>query len=191
MRAASELLELSPELEDAFVEAAHDRPTVAIQMLRRYPHVVWATSGWGETAQQAACHLGHRSLLAALLDAGAELDLFSACVLGDTAIIRALLRSVPRLEYGIHDLPLLHFGVISGEISVVELLIAEGAAVNPPRASLPPLHSAVAAGFPSAVEVLLSAGADVTAKDPFGDTALDWALALDGPGSAMVAMLSA
>ena len=177
---------------DTFVAAAHEAPEVAVRWLRRNPSLAARSSSWGESALQAASHLGHTDLLQALVDGGVELDLFALCALADIQAVAAMLPSgVVGDARGVHGLPILHFAVVSGQVAMVRSLIAAGAAVNPPGASLSPLHSAVAVGSTELVHVLLEAGADAEVRDAFGATPPDWARELDGDHSEVVRLFSA
>jgi ankyrin repeat protein len=166
---------------DQFVVAAHDDPAAALGMLCRNPDLAYARSSWGETGLQAASHLGHRRLIHALIDHGAGLDVFAACALGLRRAARRLLDGVHADACGVHDLPILHFAIVSTDLGMVRMLVDAGVAVNPRKASLSPLHSAVATGSLPAVRLLLVAGADPTVRDALGATAIDWAIAMDLP----------
>jgi ankyrin repeat protein len=170
---------LDQGLVDDFVGLAHDEPSAAATWLRRRPELAPLTSSWGENALHAASHLGHRQLLSALLDHGAVVDLYTACSMGDTAKVRALLPAHSAPACGIHGLPLLHFGVVSRDVQMLEFLLGAGVAANQPGASLSPLHSAVAIGSKAMIRLLLAAGADTRFRDALGATALDWAQDLD------------
>jgi len=160
---------------DLFVHLAHQSPMAAIAQLDRHCSLSRATSSWGETALQAASHLGHRKLITRLVECGVTLDVFAATALGDLAAVSAMMGAGPKNLCGVHDLPLLHFAVMSRDPEMVEALIAEGTPVCPPAASLSPLHSAAGIGSKPMVHALVSAGADVSYADAFGQTALDWA----------------
>lgn len=174
---------------DDFIRIAHDAPNLAIAMLCGNPSLAGVRSTWGENALEAASHLGHKRLIAALVDSGSRLDVFSACALGMKRVIRRLLAGVPLDALGVHGLPILHFGIVGGDLQTVEELVAAGVPVNPPCASLPPLHSAVASGSPPMVRALIAAGADTDSVDAFGATAADWAIELDGRGSRLLEVL--
>lgn len=163
---------------DDFVGLAHDEPLTAITWLRRDPHLATQTSSWGESALQAASHLGHQDLLSVLVENGAPVDLYVACANRDGATVRALLSSHRPGTCGVHRLPLLHFGVVSRDVQLLEFLLGAGVAPNQRDASLSPLHSAVAIGSTEMIRLLLAAGADTTFRDALGATPLDWALEL-------------
>src|SRR6266487_2772688 len=159
---------LTQDLVDAFVDVAHHDPPAASKMLRLNRDLAAADSSWGETALQAASHLGHRHLLGQLVSAGIEVDLFAACAMGDWRAARRLLSKDELDSYGVHDLPILHFGVVSRDVAIVENLLDAGVVLNPGTGSLSPLHAAVAFGSEAMIQVLLLAGADRSATDAFG-----------------------
>lgn len=175
---------------DIFVSAAHDQPAVASAMLATDQSLATATSSWGETALQAASHLGHRGLIEALLESGADVDLFAACALGDRELAQELLSEAAPDACGVHALPILHFGVMSRDLAMVEMLLSAGVALHPEGASLSPLHSAVAIGSVPMIRTLVGAGVDCTMTDAFGATALDWAHDAGDRGSVLAVFLS-
>jgi hypothetical protein len=168
---------------DLLVAAAHVRPALAERMLSRDQALSTCQSSWGETGIEAASHLGHKALVWRFIEAGAELDLFAACALGDREAAMTRYNASRSRACGVHGLPLLHFAIMSRSTLMLETLLSAGVEVNPKRASLPPLHSAVASGRSEFVRLLLDAGADPAARDAYGTTALDWALELDGDAS--------
>ena len=167
-----------PDGIDGFVTAAHTAPLDAERELLGDRKLVQRTSTWGETGLQAASHCGHRRLVRRLVQAGASLDVYAACVLGDLAVIRRTLRQVPPDACGVHGLPLAHFAVMSREVGVLEFVLSAGVEVNPAGASLSPLHTAVAVGSEAMAQLLIAAGADPEFRDGFGRTAEDWAVRL-------------
>jgi hypothetical protein len=169
---------------------SHVDPAAAGSALTRSPRLARERSSWGETCLQAAGHLGHTSLVRRILELGVPSDPFAECLLGNPTRMVALLRGSAVEPIGIHSLPVLHFGVMSRNPETVARLLAAGASVNPLNASVPPLHSAVAIRDLFMVEQLLQAGADRDAADAFEDTALDWAVFIEGPGSLLVRRLS-
>lgn len=175
---------------DDFVGAAHEDPEAALRQLKRRPQLAGATSSWGETAVEAASHLGHRGLLAGLVEAGAPFDVFAACVMADTRMVRKMLPFAALDACGVHRLPLLHFAVMSRDPSIVDMLLEAGVAVNPRGASLSPLHSAVAVGSVPMIRALIVAGVDRSATDAFGATALDWAYEIEDRGSVIAVLLA-
>lgn len=168
---------------DSLVAASHGQPALAERILADNENLIQCRSSWGETALQAASHLGHKGLVWRIVEAGAEMDLFSACAVGDEAAAMSRYDLSRPDVRGIHGLPLLHFAIVGGASRVIEALLGAGVEVNPRGSSLQPLHSAVASGRHDLVGLLLDAGADCTARDAYGATALDWAYELDGAAS--------
>lgn len=175
---------------DVFVNAAHHEPEVAMGMLRKDRSLATARASWGETALEAASHLGRRELIRRLLGEGAVLDVFAATAMGDREAVLELLPEAGLDACGVHALPLLHFAVMSRDQGMVELLLHEGVHLNPDGASLSPLHSAVAIGSVPMIRALVAAGVDCGATDAFGATALDWAYEVEDRGSVIAVLLS-
>lgn len=175
---------------DVFVNAAHHEPEVAMGMLRQDRSLAVARASWGETALEAASHLGRRELIQLLAQAGARLDVFATTAMGDGAATLELLPEAGLDACGVHALPLLHFAVMSRDQGMVDLLLREGVELNPEGASLSPLHSAVAIGSVPVIRTLVAAGVDCDAVDAFGATALDWAYEVEDRGSVIAVLLS-
>jgi uncharacterized protein len=181
----------SRALDDAFVEAVHHEPALAVFMLARVRRLAQARASWGETALQAASHLGRRDLISRLARAGAALDVFAACALGDGPAVNSMLTASDSVALGAHALPLSHFAVMSGDPVMLESLVDLGVDLNPPGASLSPLHTAVGIGSIPMIRTLIAAGVDRDVKDAFGATALDWAYAFEDRGSVLAVLLAA
>jgi ankyrin repeat protein len=177
-------------LADEFVGLVHDDPQEALVRFERSPRLARATASWGETALQAASHLGQRHLLAGFMEAGAVPDIFAACALGDMRAAEAFLPFSRPGVLGVHRLPLLHFAVVSRDPAMLDMLLDAGVALHPRGASLSPLHSAVAAGSVPMIRALVEAGVDRSMTDAFGATALDWAYDVEDKGSILAVLLS-
>jgi len=175
---------------DAFVAAAHSDVERAQHLLEQWPGFAGSASSWGESGVQAASHSGRHRLTQTLLEHGAAYDVFVASSLGDMTWAVAQLERLGTHRCGVHGLPVLHFAIVSGCVRTLEALLAAGAPANPAGCALPPLHSAVAEGRIEMVRLILLAGADPLATDSFGETALDWAVSLDGYGSALARTLA-
>jgi len=175
---------------DDYVSLVHENPAAALAELRRDRSLAGSAATWGETAMQAASHLGHQRLLAGLVDAGAVPDIFAACAMGDMAAIEALLPYSRPDVLGVHRLPLLHFAIVSRDPSILDMLLDAGITLNPRGASLSPLHSAVAVGLVPMIRALVEAGVDRTVTDAFGATALDWAYDVEDKGSILAVVLA-
>jgi len=136
---------------------------------------VRAVSGAGQTALATAAEHGEPEICAALLDAGAPVDLRIAASLGDTARVRDLLDA----GASVHDrdayrgAPPLYFAAQQNHAEVIALLLDAGAALDDRNAAGDTaLHVASSAGALAAVEALLARGADVRATGRGGDTPL-------------------
>jgi ankyrin repeat protein len=175
---------------DDYVSLVHENPAAALTELRKNRSLVGSAASWGETAMQAASHLGHRRLLAAIIDAGVVPDIFAACAMGDMAAVEALLPYTRPDVLGVHRLPLLHFAVMSRDPSMLDMLLDARVTLNPRGASLSPLHSAVGVGSVPMIRALVEAGVDRTVTDAFGATALDWAYDVEDKGSILAVLLA-
>jgi uncharacterized protein len=174
---------------DALVMAAHCDPRGAVRLLAANPTLVERRASWGESVLEAASHLGNQGLAWLCIEAGAPIDLFAACALGDRRLAMVRFDATSADARGVHGLPLLHFAIVGGSIEMLDLLLEKGVAINPPKAPVSPLHTAVAMKPVSVIRKLLDAGADANAPDSMGATPLDWAVDLHGPRSLAARML--
>jgi ankyrin repeat protein len=127
--------------------------------------------------------MGNRPIIDFLIERGAPVDFFTACVLGDVEQVRAELAADPERAQarGIHDLPSLYFAAIGGSREVAELLLAAGAGVNEQAEAAAPIHGAVMGGDAAMVQLLRSRGADANLPDYKGRGARQLALDMDRP----------
>jgi ankyrin repeat protein len=99
-----------------------------------------------------------------LLEAGTVINIFSACFLGDTKRVRALLKARPSLltaeqeDDSVWRVTPLHFAVSGGHADLAELLIERGAKVAPYTRLL--CNAAVRMGHSALIPILLQGGAD-------------------------------
>jgi len=117
-----------------------------------------------------------RDVVAVLLDAGPELDLFDACAVGRTERVAELLNQDPSQvnAYSGDGFYPLGLAAFFGHPETVRVLLARGADVaqaarNPMRVQA--LHAAVTGSFDS-VKLLVEAGAPVNAQQDKGWTPL-------------------
>jgi hypothetical protein len=109
------------ELANQFVMVAHGDFAQVQTMLEKTPSLLNATWDWGggdfESALGAAAHTGSRDIALYLLSKGARLDLFTAAMLGNLDIVRAILATFPdaRHSLGAHGIPLLVHAQMGGE----------------------------------------------------------------------------
>ncbi len=103
---------LDPDLVLEFVSAAHTDLDKTKSMVEKRPALVLASWDWGsgdwETGLGGAAHSGSTRIVRYLLANGARMDLFAAAVIGEVAIVRAVLEAFPGLldVKGPHGIPL-------------------------------------------------------------------------------------
>lgn len=170
--------EITQDLIDRFVGAAHGDPGAIKRLLAKYPRLVNANARWVETPIQAAAQMNRRDIARLLLAAGAPLDICTAAVLGDSARVRAFLQADPSLSAatGAHGLPIMYYPAISGHEDIAEMLLAAGADLNAGAGGNTALHGAVAFGQSRMVKWLLAHDADTSLLDFEGKTALQRAV---------------
>ena len=127
---------IDSELVAEFVLMAHGDLGVVKQSLEREPALVNAAWDWGggdwETALGAAAHVGRRDIAEHLLEHGARMDVFAAAMLGETAIVRAMLDAQPDLRNarGPHGISLVAHAEAGGEQAHEVLELLQGAAAT-------------------------------------------------------------
>jgi hypothetical protein len=127
---------IDSELVAEFVLKAHGDFGVVKQLLEREPAIVNAAWDWGggdwETALGAAAHVGRRDIAEYLLEHGARMDVFAAAMLGETAIVRAMLDAQPGLREacGPHGITLMAHAEAGGEQAREVLELLQRAAVT-------------------------------------------------------------
>lgn len=164
-----------------FVIAGHRNLPRVQAMLAEHPKLAFASYDWGggdfETALGGAAHVGHRAIALHLLEAGARIDAFCAAMLGEAAVVGALLRLAPATARtrGPHGYSLLYHAGYGGQVGIGEAIAPHlddrAAHFNPA------LHPAVLAGQVDFVAWLLQNGVtDPSPRDVQGKTPLDLAL---------------
>lgn len=152
------------------------------------PQLAVLTNSAGQTPVRLASERGRRELVERLTAAGATLDVWSAALLGRTAIVEEELKAKPGLaaERYFGD-TLLHRAAASGDIRTAALLLRHKADVNAadPR-GLTPLGRALAANHADAAAALRKAGATESIFDAVaaGDAAMVAALLGREPAAA-------
>jgi len=160
---------MSPDqaLVDECVGNAHGNLERVRELIDQHPALVTASASWVETPIGAATQMANRPIIELLLERGAPLGFLTACVLGRLDQVRDELAADPSLatRRGVHDLALLYFAAIGGNLEVAELLLAAGAGVDERAESAAPIHGAVMGCHPEMVRWLLEHGADPSAPD--------------------------
>lgn len=166
----------SQETINDIVGNAHGNLARVQELLESEPRLIDLSAVWVETPIQAAAHMGNRPIAEYLLDHGAPLDIFTAAALGRLDHVRRLVESDPSLvnAHGVHDMPLLYFPAISGQLPTIEWLVDHGAAVNE-AGSYTALHAAAVGNRTEVIAWLLDRGADIDAHSHEGKTALTMA----------------
>jgi hypothetical protein len=104
---------LMPDLVAEFVVKAHGDLERVQALLEQEPALINATWDWGggdwETALGGAAHMGRRDIAQFLLRQGARIDLFAAAMLGELAIVQAVVTAFPDALNirGPHGIPLI------------------------------------------------------------------------------------
>jgi ankyrin repeat protein len=175
--------ELPQAVVDECVGNAHGNLDRVRELIDQHPELVSARASWNETPIEAAAQMGNRPIIEFLIERGAPVDFFTACVLGDTDRVRAELTadSERAALRGIHDLPSLYFAAIGGSLEVAELLLAAGVGVNEHVEAAAPIHGAVMGGNAEMVRLLLDHGAEQGLADFKGRSARQLAIELERP----------
>lgn len=168
--------ELTPELVEEFVLAAHSNFPKVREMLEQEPRLLnekWTR--FDENGLEASGHMGREDIANYLLDNGAPLTIFAAAMLGRADDVAAFIEKDSALASanGVHGFPILYHAALSASIDIAELLVANGGG----QGASVSLHGAVGKGHGDMVMWLLGHGADPNARNFNGKTTLDVALA--------------
>jgi ankyrin repeat protein len=131
----------------------------------------------GESPVMAALYRGHREVVAALLDAGADVDVFAAAATGRTDDLRRALTEAGAVNaYAYDGWTPLHLAAFFGRTDAARILLDAGADVHAvSRNSLTntPLHAAAAGKHSDVALLLLAHGAKSSTDDAGGYTPLE------------------
>lgn len=150
--------ELSQEMVEQFVIAAHGNEDLVRELHAQQPYLVNATwDKFNETALQAASHMGNRSIARYLISQGAHADINTFAMLGDAEQVARGLEADPSQAHaaGAHGIPVMYHAALSGNPEIAELLVAHGGGEGIDDA----LHAAVRFGHLDMVRWLLEHGA--------------------------------
>lgn len=168
---------LSQETINTFVVAAHhDLPEVQ-HMLATHPDLLNASAEWMETAVQAAAHTGQREIVQFLLDQGAPLDICTAAMMGMRDALQQFITDSPEMldDTGAHDIPLMFYPALMGNIEIADILFSAGVPVNEGEGGNTALHGAAGSGHAGMVLWLLDHDANPYALDFNGRMPIDLA----------------
>jgi hypothetical protein len=102
-----------PEIVQGVVGASHGNFDRVKELVEGYPELAKASWDWGfgdwESALGAASHTGRREIALLLIERGARPNLFSAAMLGQIDVVRAMIEARPGIQRtpGPHGIPLL------------------------------------------------------------------------------------
>ena len=121
----------APELVREIVTVSHFSLARVEELVMRQPSLARASWDWGfgdwESALGAASHMGKREIAELLLAHGARPDLFSAAMLGQLEVVKALVVAAPGVERtrGPHGITLLAHARAGGERAAAVLRYLE------------------------------------------------------------------
>lgn len=110
-----------PKTVETFVGLAHRDLVEVRRMVEQQPSLARASWDWGfgdwETGLGAAAHTGGREIALLCLSHGAHATLFSAAMLGQLDVVRAVVSASPGIQgtLGPHGLTLLHHARVGGK----------------------------------------------------------------------------
>ncbi|HEX8219121.1 MAG TPA: ankyrin repeat domain-containing protein [Chloroflexia bacterium] len=169
--------EISPEVIEQFVIAAHGNEDLVREMHAQQPYLVNVTwDKFNETPLQAASHMGNRSIARYLISQGAHPDITTHAMLGDAEQVARCLEADPEQVHarGAHGISLMYHAALSGKPEVAELIVSHGGGEGIDEA----LHAAVNFGHVDMVRWLLENGVqNVNAPNYDKKTPLSVALA--------------
>ena len=167
------------QLTDELVRMSHGNIDRVRELVGVHPGLVNARASWNEAPIEAAAHCGQREIAELLLNAGADLDICTAAMLGNVEQVSEMLQQNPDLAHatGAHGIPVLFFAALSGNVSIAEVLHRRGSSVNAGEGGAMPLHAAATFGYLEMAEWLIANGAKIDAPGYNGRTPL--ALAID------------
>jgi uncharacterized protein len=139
------------------------------EIVRSAPALASARLADGESPLIAALYRGHHHVVTALLDAGAEVDVFAASATSRVDDLRGLLSATGAVgRYSYDGWTPLHLAAFFGQLEAARLLLDAGAEVNAvSHNSLTntPLHAATAGKHVEVALLLLERGAASDAVD--------------------------
>jgi ankyrin repeat protein len=130
----------------------------------------------GESPLMAALYRGHHDIVEALIDAGAEIDIFAAAATGRMADLRRELNREGATVYAYDGWTPLHLASFFGRLEIAGVLLENAAdvhAVSRNSTQNTPLHAATAGKHSDVALLLMANGADPLRPDAGGYTPLE------------------
>lgn len=130
----------------------------------------------GETPLMAALYRGHHDVVAAIIDAGADIDVFAAAATGRVDDLRRQIAEDTINACAYDGWTPLHLAAFFGHLDAARVLLdahADVAALSANSLKNTPLHAAAAAKHSDVALLLLQNGADPLIPDAGGYTPLE------------------
>ncbi|TAI49827.1 ankyrin repeat domain-containing protein [Flagellimonas allohymeniacidonis] len=126
---------MDKKIVQEFVGKSHSDINKVKELLEEYPTLLNAAHDWKygdfETGLGAASHVGYKETVHFFLENGAQANIFTACVLGEIDVVKAMLTAFPKTIHakGPHGFTLLHHAQKGGDeaLEVKEYLMSLGA----------------------------------------------------------------
>jgi uncharacterized protein len=139
------------------------------RLIAATPALVSKRLATGESPMMTAVYRGHHHIVAALLEAGAEIDVFNAAATGRVDDLRGLLTDAAAVHSVAYDgwTPL-HLASFFGHVDAARVLLEAGADVNAVSTNSlanTPLHAATAGKHSEVALLLLAHGAKTDTMD--------------------------
>jgi ankyrin repeat protein len=163
------------ELE-ALVDAAKAGDETKVRrLMAAHPDLTVKRLPSGESPLMAALYRGHHSVVDALVELGAEVDIFAAAATGRlTQLKRELSKPGAARTYSYDGWTPLHLAAFFGHVEAARMLLQAGADIQSVSCNSlknTPLHAATAGKHAAVALLLLEGGADAQVADGGGHTA--------------------
>lgn len=155
---------------EALIEAVKEGHVARVKaIVETTPALASARLSSGESPVMAALYRGHHQVVAVLVDAGADIDIFAAAATGRVDDVRRELRTPGAVQaYAYDGWTPLHLAAFFGQLDAARLLLDSGAdvhAISRNALTNTPLHAATAGKHSEVALLLLENGARGDAVD--------------------------